>query len=270
MKSENVLLSQYHQHGAVFPLQALSELEAHRAYHQYLALCNPDKVVIEGENRVFGHLLHPWIADLVGHPAILKAVRSLIGPNILAWVSEFNSKAPDSPHFFSWHQDLYYWRHQYDDPSTIPMVTVWLALSHANEENGGMRILPGSHTKLVPHESKPCEHNLLTRAQQVSVNVDERNAVSINLAPGEFSIHHPLLYHASAPNFSSHPRVGLVTRYMAPEVIPPIRPAYAWLVSGEDKYSNWDHVAPLCVATGGELRQKSMQSVQRVTGARFK
>jgi len=270
MKPEKFLLSKYHQNGVAFPLQALSALDAKLAYQHYLGLCDSGKVVLEGENRVFGHLLYPWIADLVSHPAVLAAVRSVIGPNVLAWVSEFNAKAPGSPHFFSWHQDFYYWRHQYDDPITIPMATVWLALSPASEESGGMRMLPGSHTQLVPHESKPCENNLLTRAQQVHIEVDEAQAVPINLAPGEFSIHHPLMCHASAPNMSAQPRVGLVTRYMALEVVPPIRPAYAWLINGEDKNSNWDHVAPLDVATGAALRQKSMQSVQHVTGARFK
>ncbi|SFH73347.1 hypothetical protein SAMN04515618_102211 [Collimonas sp. OK307] len=77
MKPENLLLSEYRQHGAVFPLPALSELEALRAYRQYLDFCDPGKVVAEGERRVFGHLLHPWIADLVSHPAVLEAVRSL-------------------------------------------------------------------------------------------------------------------------------------------------------------------------------------------------
>ena len=62
----------------------------------------------------------------------------------------------------------------------------------------------------------------------------------------------------------------MVTRYMAPEVVPPLRPAYAWLVSGEDKLVNWDHVAPLDHYAGLELRERSIRSVQRVTGAKFK
>lgn len=270
MKSESLLLSQYRRDGAVSPIKALQEHEAKRAYEEYLSLCAPGEVVAEGENRLFGHLLHGWIAQLVSNGNILDAVRALIGPNVLAWVSEFNSKAPGTSKFFSWHQDLYYWRHQYEDPQTIPMVTVWLALSEANERNGGMRVLPGSHTTLVEHESRPSQDNLLTRSQSVRVEVDEAKAVHINLAPGEFSIHHPLIFHASAPNSGTEPRVGLVIRYMAPEVVPPVRPAYAWLVSGEDRHNNWDHVAPTDPETGVRLRQMSMESVSRVTGARFK
>jgi non-heme Fe2+,alpha-ketoglutarate-dependent halogenase len=269
MNSEN-LVSQYRKDGVVFPLVALSKSEALQAQQQYINLCAPGRVLADGDQRVFGHLLHPWIAQLVSHPVILEAVRNLIGSNILVWVSEFSAKAPQTSNFFSWHQDLYYWKHHYDDLHAIPLVTTWLALSPAKVASGCMQVLPGSHTRLVPHMEKPSEHNMLTRAQTIPIDIDECQAVPIELAAGEFSIHHPLLYHASGPNHSTHIRVGLVTRYMAPEVVPPIRPAYTWLVSGEDRSGNWDHVAPLNAEIGPELRQKCMQSIQRTTGARFK
>lgn len=210
------LITDYRQHGIIFPLQALSKSEVCQAQENYLGLGEPGKVVAEGEQRVFGHLLHPWIAQLVAHPMVLDVVRSIIGPNVLVWVSEFNAKAPKTSNFFSWHQDLYYWRHHYDDLRTIPLVTTWLALTHANEGNGGMRVLPGSHTRLLPHAERPCQHNMLTRAQEICVSVDEDEAVSVNLAAGEFSVHHPLLHHASGSNASDQARIGLVTRYVAP------------------------------------------------------
>lgn len=264
------LLTDYRRQGIVFPLPALSKSEIEQAQQNYLRLCSPDKTVIEGEERVFGHLLYPWVANLVSHPVIIEAVRSLIGPNILVWVSEFNAKPPQSQSFFSWHQDLYYWRHQYDNLRAIPLVTTWLALTSTDETNGCMYILPGSHTQLSPHAEKPCPHNLLTRAQEICVDVDESRSVPVKLAAGEFSIHHPLLYHASGPNCSAGPRIGFVTRYMAPEVIPPIRPAYMWLVSGEDRYGNWDHVAPLNSESGPALRRRCIEAVQKITGARFR
>lgn len=270
MKLDSVLLSDYLQKGIVFPLRAISESKAREAFEKYLQLCPEGKVVAEGENRLFGHLLHPWIAELVSHPAILDAVRALIGPNVLVWVSEFNTKAAMTENFFSWHQDLYHWQHQYGDPRQIPMLTAWLALTPSDETNGGMQVVEGSHRELVPHESKPSDHNLLTRAQTVQVEVADSDAVMVNLAAGEFSLHHPMLFHASPANTSDQPRTGLVIRYMAPEVVPPVRPAYAWLVSGVDSSGNWDHVAPIDQKNGAQLRQDSMASVQKITGARFK
>jgi non-haem Fe2+, alpha-ketoglutarate-dependent halogenase len=264
------LLKTYRETGIIHPMPGLSDDEIQQAQDNYRGICDPGQITLQGEQRIFGHLVYPWVAQLVVHPAVLKVVRSLIGPDVLVWVSEFNVKAPQTQGFFSWHQDLYYWRHRYADLPTIPIVTVWLAITDANQENGAMRVLPGSQSALVHHVEKPRQHNMLTRAQEVSHEIDERRAVHVNLNAGEFSVHHPLLLHASGPNKSALPRIGLVTRYIAPQVVPPVRPAYSWLVSGEDSLGNWDHVAPRDVFTGPALRKKCISAVQAATGARFK
>ncbi len=264
----------YEQDGVIFPLPALSTEEVAEAQQNYLQLCAPGKLVLELEQRIFGHLIHPWISKLVSHSAILEKVSFLIGPNILVWVSEFNAKAPNTPHYFSWHQDLFYWKHQYQhDFSKIPIVTVWLSLFDTHLGNGCMRVIPGSHTHLLAHSEHSEKFNMLTRCQNLEHNIDEKSSLPIELKAGEFSIHHPLLHHASGPNLSSQHRVGLVIRYLSPQVVPPIRPAYAWLVSGEDTSSCWDHVAPINFKTENaaeNLRYRSMNSVQSCTGSAFK
>ena len=270
---ENDLRNKYYQEGILFPLPALNKTEIEEAQAQYINLCTPGNIILQGNKRLFGHLLYPWVTKLVSHPAILEKVSALIGENILVWVSEFNAKAPKSSNFFSWHQDLYYWGHQYKgDLATIPMVTVWLSLFDTHQLNGCMRVILGSHTQLVKHTENFKEHNLLTRSQEVEVDVNENNATPIILSAGEFSIHHPLIYHASGPNLSNDGRVGLVIRYLSPKIAPPVRPAYAWLVSGEDHHAQWDHLAPInfSIDHGSELCYKSMLAVQACTGAHFK
>lgn len=264
------LLAKYRETGIIHPMPALSDDEVREAQENYRRMCAPGEIALTADKRTFGHIIYPWVARLVAHSAVLKVVRSLIGPDVLVWVSEFNVKAPKTEGFFSWHQDLYYWRHRYTDLQTIPIVTVWLAITDATEENGGMRVLPGSHSALVDHVEKPHPDNMLTRAQQICQEIDERRALHVKLSAGEFSVHHPLLLHASGPNESALPRIGLVTRYIAPQVAPPVRPAYTWLVSGEDSLGNWDHVAPMDVSTGHPLREKCIRAVQAATGARFK
>jgi non-heme Fe2+,alpha-ketoglutarate-dependent halogenase len=264
----------YQQQGVIFPLPALNSEEILEAQHHYLSLCSPGTFILEGEQRVFGHLIYPWVSKLVSHPTILEKVSAIIGPNIMVWVSEFNGKAPNSPNFFSWHQDFFYWRHQYyHDLKNIPLVTVWLSLFDTYVENGCMQVIPGSHLQLLQHFEKPNQHNLLTRSQEIKDKVDVDKAIPVELKAGEFSIHHPLIHHASGPNRSSQHRVGLVIRYLSPEISPPIRPAYAWLVSGEDAATSWDHVAPINYLNEHQaqhLRSKSMHSVQSCTGAHFK
>jgi hypothetical protein len=260
----------YAERGVIHPLPALSSEEVRQVQESYRSLCEPGQALLHKEQRVFGHLVHPWVAQLVAHPAVLRVVRALIGPDVLAWVSEFNTKPPRTQGFFSWHQDLYYWHHRYKSVSTIPIVTVWLAITDATEANGSMRVVPGSHTALLEHTERPDAHNMLTRGQHVAAAIDETKAVHVNLDAGEFSVHHPLLFHASGPNGSDSPRIGLVTRYVSPLVAPAVKPAYTWLVSGEDASGNWDHVAPMDTFTGEALRRKCINAVQASTGARFK
>ena len=265
--------SNYQRGGILFPMVALNDNEIIEVQQQYWTLCGPGKT-LEGRQRLFGHLIHPWVTRLVSHPIILEKVSALIGSDILVWVSEFNAKAPKSPKYFSWHQDLYYWGHKFDeDYINMPMVTVWLSLFTANLSNGCMRVIPGSHTHLMKHIENPNDHNMLTRSQELQVNVDEQKAVAVELCAGEFSIHHPLIYHASSANLSNEWRVGLVTRYLSPKIAPPLRPAYAWLVSGEDINSTWDHVAPINYLAGNDgqiLCAKSIRSVEACTRSVFK
>ena len=46
--------------------------------------------------------------------------------------------------FVAWHQDLKYWGIR-----PLKEVTVWIAVDNTDEENGGMRFLPGKTIKHV-------------------------------------------------------------------------------------------------------------------------
>ncbi len=53
-----------------------------------------------------------------------------------------------------------------------------------------MQVVPGTHLlDQIPHRDTFNENNLLTRGQEIAVNVDESQAVSIELEPGEMSLH---------------------------------------------------------------------------------
>jgi ectoine hydroxylase-related dioxygenase (phytanoyl-CoA dioxygenase family) len=144
------------------------------------------------------------------HTKILDAVEDLIGPDILCWNTFFWIKEPLSETFVSWHQDLRYW-----GLDTDHLVSVWLALSPATPETGCMRVLPGSHKgDLLPHTDEYKQHNLLTRGQEIAVEVDEAKAAAMPLQPGEISLHNVRLAHASGPNRSTDRRIGLSMHYM--------------------------------------------------------
>lgn len=167
-------------------------------------------------------------------------MEDLIGPDILCWNTLFWIKETGSESFVSWHQDLNYW-----GLDNSELVTVWLALSPATLESGCMRVLPRSHLgELMPHEDRYDDANLLTRGQEVAVDVDEAKTVAMPLKPGEVSLHNVRIAHASGPNLSADRRTGLSLHYI------PTRTKQAvgkWdsaaLVRGEDKFGHFN-IAP--------------------------
>ena len=175
-------------------------------------------------------------------PRVLECVESILGPDILLWSCEYFIKEPHTEKIVSWHQDLTYWGMDGTDHE----VTAWIALSPATAASGCMKFVPGSHTQaIVPHADTFAGDNLLSRGQEIAVEVDESQAVAAELAPGQMSLHHGRLFHASGPNKTGDRRIGLVLRYIRPDT-PSIgaRPDYAMLMRGADRPRARINVAP--------------------------
>ena len=148
--------------------------------------------------------------ELATHPRVLETVTALIGPNVLLWNATYIVKEPDWTAHVSWHQDLTYWGLDGDD-----QVSMWLALSLANETSGCMRMVPGSHrVGRRGHRHTADAANVLYQGQTVD-DVDESRAVFCALRPGEASFHHGWTLHASTPNRSDDRRIGFNAQYVA-------------------------------------------------------
>ena len=159
--------------------------------------------------NVKSHLLVPQLWDLVHARRIVDPVEDLLGPDILCWAASFFAKSPGDGQHVPWHQDGTYWG------LTAPAaVTVWLAFTPSTVENGCLRVVPGSHHGQFPHRDANRSGNMLPVGEELSVEVNEADAVDVVLAPGEMSIHHVLLAHASETNRSSGRRIGLAIRYI--------------------------------------------------------
>jgi len=182
------------------------------------------------------NLLFTWCDELIRHPRILDCVEDIIGPDILCWNVHLFAKDPDGRSFVSWHQDSTYWGLE---PSDV--VTAWVALSEASSESGYMQVIPGSHlTEQLPHVDTFAKDNLLSRGQEIAVEVDEAQAVGLALHPGEMSLHHIKLVHGSKPNHSANRRIGVAIRYM-PTYVQQLRfRDSAMLVRGRDVHGNFD------------------------------
>jgi hypothetical protein len=151
--------------------------------------------VIHGNLRHKTHLLFTWADELVHHPAILDAVADVIGPDILCWTTNFFIKEPSSAGFVSWHQDSTYWGL---DPADV--VTAWVAFTDATPENGYMQFIPGTHTvEQLPHLDTFHRDNLLSRGQEIAVEVDKQRSASPEAGESRSTTSS---WHGSEPNRS--------------------------------------------------------------------
>ncbi|MEL7153583.1 MAG: phytanoyl-CoA dioxygenase family protein, partial [Pseudomonadota bacterium] len=239
-------IASYHANGYLCPVPVMDADEArtHRsaveALEQDFAGKLPKSV---GEYlRIASYLATDVPLRIAQDPRVLDKVESILGPNILMWSCEYFIKEANSRQIVSWHQDLTYWGMDGSDHE----VTAWIALSPATDQSGCMRFVPGSHTdSLVPHTDTFAADNLLSRGQEIAVDVDEEDAIVAELQPGEMSMHHGRLFHASGPNSSDDRRIGLVIRYIRPDTPSSGKGRdYSMLMRGVDEIGARTHVVP--------------------------
>jgi non-heme Fe2+,alpha-ketoglutarate-dependent halogenase len=227
----------YWKDGCVFPIRVMSEEAALEIRARLEAFEKAAGGPLKGDLRHKSHLLFSWLGDLVRQEKIVDAIEDLYGPDLLCWTTNFFIKEANNPAFVSWHQDSTYWG--LDRPD---VVTAWIALTPSNEANGAMGFIPGTHKKdQIPHRDTFAKNNLLTRGQEVAVEVDEKDAVTIELRPGEMSLHHVRLVHGSPPNPSNDRRIGFAIRYIPTSVSQVAGEDSATLVRGTDTHH---HFAP--------------------------
>ena len=244
---DDAAIADYHRSGAQAPIRIFSPAEA-AALRQSLEAVEARRGpvftenrarpgdTIKGSYRFKSHLLFKWLADVIRDPRVLDLVEDLIGPDILCWTTHWFIKEANSPQYVSWHQDSNYWGIESDD-----FVSVWLALSASNRASGCLRVLPGSHRgTAMEHVDTWQTDNMLTRGQTIR-NIDEADAVSLVLEPGEIALFDYRLAHASDPNTSSDRRIGLGIRYIAPSARQ-VRADWdsASLVRGDDRFGHFE------------------------------
>lgn len=223
--------------GLLFPKPALSADEAAAALAQLERYESNSGGTVNGKWRYKSHLVFPWINRLMRLPQLLELVEPLLGPDLMVWTSHLYPKEPGDGRFISWHQDSAHW-----GLDSEQIVTLWLALTPVTEENGCMRMLPGTHRKgIVDHEDTWDPDNILTRGQTITNGIDEDLAVSVELAAGQCSLHHVNMFHASHPNTSDARRVGLALRYITPQARQQrVDHDFATLVRGEDRFGHFE------------------------------
>ena len=231
-------INQYKKDGYIAPIDVLTKDEAEEVKKEieYIEKKWPNE--IQGLGRNYVHLISP-VLDKVSHNSkILDAVESIIGKDILVCGTTLFIKNPDKKGFVSFHQDA-----KYIGLEPHNWVTGWLAVTDANEENGCMRMLKGSHKKdLKFHDQKFDENNLLTRGQTIE-NVPINKTTPVILKAGQLSLHHPTIIHGSGLNKSKERRIGFaIQSYIGTNVDQVLGKIYVQQARGNDTFKFHEHV----------------------------
>ena len=264
-------LEHFNQHGYVSPIRVMSEQHAAQLRNQLETYECENGGPLKGALRHKTHLLFAGLNELIRQEKIVDAIEDLYGANILCWTTNFFIKEACDPAYVSWHQDSTYWGLSKPD-----VVTAWVALSESNESNGAMQVVPGTHLlDQIPHKDTFSKDNLLTRGQEVAVDVDPAKAVSINLHPGEMSLHHVRIIHGSPPNTSSQRRIGFAIRYIPTYVRQIEGDDSATLVRGVDTFNTFEHEPrptsdfdPAFVSMHQAIAERSAQILYKGTGVK--
>jgi len=251
-------LADYNNNGYHFPVQAMSSHQAEQYRLALEAVENQYSAMLDLKKLAIGHAnaLLPFADEITRLPSILEPVKTILGPDILVWNASFFIKNARTDDYISWHQDLTYW-----GLTDSHEVTAWVALSPSTIKSGCVKFVPGTHKQsIVEHRDTFHDKNLLSRGQELSVEVDEDDAVSVELQPGEMSLHHGQVFHGSHKNRSNHRRIGLAIRYITPDMKQTTNDkTNATLVAGHDNYGHFNLIS----TPHGVLNAENVAAVQK-------
>ena len=228
-------LKQYKDEGFVAPINIFSKEKAKEIRNQIELIEKELPGELDKSGRYNAHLISPLLDEVTHNSKILDAVESLIGKNILVCGTTLFIKNPNEKGYVSYHQDA-----KYIGLEPHNWVTAWVALTDSNEENGCMKMWPGSHLTIKDHDEKFNEENLLTRGQTVE-NVPDNEVKSVELVAGQMSLHHPRIVHGSGVNKSNDRRIGFVIQsYIGTNVKQVLGQNSVQLARGVDEFNHHD------------------------------
>lgn len=197
------------------PLFPEAKFDALRRHFEEKVARLPDD--ISPESMDTPHFADPKLFEWLFADEVLDLVEPIIGPDIALFSSHFIAKPPGTGRRVPWHEDSAYWR-KLIEPHDV--VTVWLAIDPSTRANGCMKVIPRTHAGAGGFSDyEDVDHATNIFAAQIKPNqVDESQAVYLELQPNQCSLHHAKLMHASDPNTSNIRRCGYTMRYMSTRV----------------------------------------------------
>jgi phytanoyl-CoA hydroxylase len=163
----------------------------------------------------FPHFISPVMREFVTHPGIAAVLSKIVGAHLAHWdgavkcMQSMLFVKPPGKQGQAWHQDEIY----------IPtrdrsLCGAWIAMDDATDENGCLRVIPGSHRSGMLHDNRP--HNKPSEFDFApeSYGFDESQEVLVEVTAGSVVFFNGHLLHRSKRNRSQVYRRALVNHYM--------------------------------------------------------
>ena len=185
--------------------------------------------------RVFNPIVHhKAFHDAAHHPGTLDVLENLIAPDIQLHHSKLNLKPPSTQAAqFPWHQDYPFFPH-----TNYDLVAVLIHINEATEENGCLRIIPGSHEYGPrPHRFAGDGGAYTSSVANLDEVADESRWLSLPCPAGSVGMHHCNMLHSSTANLGKQPRSVLIFQYRAADNVALAgsrSPGFGMIVRGRD------------------------------------
>jgi ectoine hydroxylase-related dioxygenase (phytanoyl-CoA dioxygenase family) len=223
--------AQFHELGYAPPVPLLSATECAEAVEEIRRVLRTPGPAVQDERghpdpASCRHLDTELFRSLCAHPGVVERVLAIFGTeSATIFTSRVWFKEPTGIDYTSgyahqiipWHQDNTYFPIE-------PRVSVnaWFALTDTTPENGTLQLVPGSHRSLLPVREDP-DWPFTEPAELESIE-----PITVSLSAGECLLFDGGMLHASGPNHSDAPRVGIATNFAPPHV----KVAPDWFFSG--------------------------------------
>ncbi|HEU5053414.1 MAG TPA: phytanoyl-CoA dioxygenase family protein, partial [Hanamia sp.] len=132
--------------------------------------------------------------------------------------SKLMQKEPRVGGAWEWHQDYGYW---YKNEFLFPdqMMSVMVAITEANKENGCLQVIRGSH-KMGRIEHGFAGEQVGASQHYVDLALKTMELIYVELQPGDALFFHSNLLHRSEANLSEKPRWSLISVYNRQSNVP--------------------------------------------------
>ena len=215
------IVSEFHANGFVIIRDFMSEaeiqqieLEIDNAFRKKSEAVKQGNIFFEDDQTTVRQVenlqrYEQYFTDVSQEKRYVDLFESFFGENPICINVSYMAKAAHIGSAVPAHQDNGYF-------NLIPnhALTFWIALDECTEENGCLRVIPGSHRHgILPHKASGQVGNSSCLSEPP--NPIEAGEVAVLLGRGDCSIHHVDTIHSSLANKSDHPRRGFLLTYQS-------------------------------------------------------